>query len=88
MVHLILAAIFGAVFALILLAGPALTSTYAVLLASATVYGFLLWIVNFQIVGALLFPWFTQVNQLVFGFIAHTFFFGTVLGVYLAQAPT
>ncbi|MBI3979637.1 MAG: hypothetical protein HY331_15765 [Chloroflexi bacterium] len=83
--HLILSAIFGVVFALIVAALPQLAASAATLVVAASIYGFLLWIVNFQIIGRLLFPWFLMADQLIAGFIAHTFFYGSVLGAYLAS---
>ncbi len=42
----------------------------------------LLWLVNFYVVAPVLFPWFLMANPVV-QFLAHTFFFGTVLGLSL-----
>ena len=84
-VHFVLSAAFGGVFGVAIRLVPTLAQSSAVLVLSASVYGLLLWLVNFQVIGALFFPWFTQIDQLVFGFIAHTFFFVTPLGLYLAR---
>lgn len=82
-VHFILAAIYGVVFgAVVSFLGP-LRSSRGVLVVAASIYGFLLWILNFYVIAPVLFPWFTQANPLV-QFIAHTFFFGTALGLVLA----
>ena len=77
-VHVVLAVVYGGVFAAIaggLRSGPAIIG-----LASA--YGFALWLLNFYVIAPAAFPWFGDANPTV-QFIAHTVFFGTVLGIYL-----
>lgn len=85
-IHMILSAVFGAVFGLIVAAVPQLMENATNLILSATIYGFLLWVVNFLIIAGVLgiFPWFTQANTVV-QIIAHAFFFGSVLGFYFSQ---
>ncbi len=84
-VHMMLSAIYGIVFALIVAAVPALASSPAALIAAASVYGLVLWLVNFYVVAPLAdWVWFTQSNPVV-QFIAHTVMFGAVLGVYLER---
>jgi hypothetical protein len=52
------------------------------------VLGLPLWLVNFYIIAPAVFPWFTNANPVV-QFLAHTFFFGTALGIYLERVrPT
>ncbi len=80
--HMVFSAIFGIIFALAVAKVPALRSRM-VLIIAASVWGFILWVVNFYVLGpALGRPWFAQTPALL-QFIYHTFFFGTVLGVYL-----
>ncbi|CAN5236683.1 hypothetical protein BH18ACT14_BH18ACT14_17410 [soil metagenome] len=55
--HLTLAATFGIVFALLAWVLP---RRAGILLAAGLVYGLLLYVVNFQILGRTLFPWFTN----------------------------
>ncbi|MBA3377070.1 MAG: hypothetical protein H0U00_14875 [Actinobacteria bacterium] len=55
--HLTLAAFFGIIFALL---ASVLPRRVGVLLAAGVVYGLLLYVVNFQILGRTLFPWFTN----------------------------
>lgn len=77
-VHVALAAIYGAVFAAIaggLRSGPTM-------IGAASAYGFALWLLNFYVIAPAAFPWFGDANPMV-QFIAHTVFFGSVLGVYL-----
>ena len=80
-VHMILAVIFGGAFAFIL---GGLGSAAADIGVGAA-FGLALWLVNFYLIAPVAFPWFTEANPLV-QFIAHTFFFGAVLGWYVWQA--
>jgi uncharacterized membrane protein YagU involved in acid resistance len=77
-VHIILAIVYGLIFGAIatVLRGP---MAYVGL---ATVFGFALWLINFYLIAPFAFPWFQEASPIV-QFIAHTFFFGTVLGFFL-----
>jgi hypothetical protein len=85
-VHMVLSIIFGAIFAAITATVPALRQSGMVLLVVASVFGLALWIINFYVLASLFgWNWFpTQTNPIV-QFIAHTFFYGTVLGLYLSR---
>lgn len=77
-VHVVLAAVYGAVFAAIaggLRSGP-------MIIGAASAYGFALWLLNFYVIAPAAFPWFGDANPMV-QFIAHTVFFGSVLGFAL-----
>lgn len=77
-VHVVLAAVYGAVFAILaggLRSGP-------MIIAAASAYGFALWLLNFYVVAPAVFGWFGDANPMV-QFVAHTVFFGSVLGFYL-----
>jgi hypothetical protein len=76
-VHVVLAVIYGGVFALVF---GGLRSASADIGIGA-LYGFALWLLNFYVIAPAAFPWFTQADPLV-QFVAHTFFFGAVLGWY------
>lgn len=52
-------------------------------MAAGAVFGLLLWVVNFYLISPLAFPWFAMASPLV-QFLAHTFFFGAVLGALFA----
>ena len=80
-VHIVLAVIYGAVFALIFggLRSPAVD------IAVGAAYGLALWLINFYVIAPVMFPWFTEANPII-QFIAHTFFFGAVLGWYMWSA--
>ncbi len=75
--------IYGAVFGAFASTAGFLRNSRWALIGVATVFGFALWIVNFYVVAPILFPWFGMANPVV-QFFAHTFFFGTVLGLVLA----
>ena len=79
-VHVALAAIYGAVFATIF--GRLRSAAADIGIGAA--YGFALWLLNFYVVAPIAFPWFLEANPVV-QFIAHTFFFGAVLGWYVFQ---
>ncbi len=82
-VHMMLSVIFGIVFALLVSYVPALANSTMALLAAASAYGLLLWLVNFYIIAPTAgWVWFTNSNPVV-QFLAHTLMFGTALGFYL-----
>ncbi|MCI0485850.1 MAG: DUF1440 domain-containing protein [Blastocatellia bacterium] len=83
-IHLILSAIYGVIFVgMIGLTGQLNASSRAMLIYG-WLFGLALWIVNFMIIAPAAFRQFTEVDQLWNGLVAHTFFFGTVLGALTA----
>jgi hypothetical protein len=82
-IHFVLSAVYGVVFGAIASGIGFLRSSRAMLILAATLFGFALWIVNFYVIAPIAFPWFAMANPVV-QFLAHTFFFGTVLGLVLA----
>ncbi|MDQ6908966.1 MAG: hypothetical protein M3176_19270 [Chloroflexota bacterium] len=81
--HLVLAIIYGVIFALIVAYLPMLRDSPVMIVIAASLYGFLLWLINFFVLaGAIGRPWFKMLPK---GeqFVYHTFFYGTVLGLYL-----
>lgn len=87
--HLLNSAVYGVIFVYLLVVTNRIASSDRQLLLYGTLYGFAVWVVTILIVGALAFPQFLTMNQFWNGFVAHTFFYGTVLGAYLAVAlPT
>ncbi len=84
-VHMVLSAIYGAVFGAIASAVGVLRANRGVLVGVATVFGLLLWLGNFYVIAPVLFPWFLMANPVV-QFVAHTFFYGTALGLLLGGA--
>lgn len=81
-VHYALSAFYGAVFGTLAAVLGALHNGRMVLVVAASVFGFVLWLANFYAIAPALFPWFLMANPVV-QFIAHTFFFGTALGLML-----
>ncbi len=82
-VHLLLSGIYGVVFGVVASNIASLRASRLALILAASVYGLLLWIVNFSLIAPLAFPWFGMANPIV-QFVAHTFFYGTGLGLLLA----
>jgi uncharacterized membrane protein YagU involved in acid resistance len=84
-IHFILSAIYGGIFGAIAASIRALHTNRWVLIGAATAFGLLLWLVNFYVIAPVLFPWFLMASPVV-QFLAHTFFYGTALGLLLAAA--
>ncbi len=81
--HMVMSMIFGVIFALIVAYVPILRVSPIVTVVVASIYGLLLWLINFYVLApAISRPWFKTAPK---GqqFIYHTFFFGTVFGLYL-----
>ena len=83
LIHLVLSAIYGAMFGALAPTVRALRDDRRALIGAATVFGLLIWIVNFFVIAPVAFPWFAETNGVV-QFFAHTLFYGTVLGLLLA----
>jgi len=88
-IHFILAMLFGvstlALFEAARAVVPRLATFPAMVLFYGAVAGCALWVIDFLIIAPAAFPQFTKVNQFWNGFIAHTVFFGLVLGGYLVM---
>ncbi len=82
-IHFINSAIFGSIFGAIVGLTGALRRSRGALVGAATVFGLVLWIVNFYVIAPIAFPWF-QSAAVPVQFVAHTFFFGTALGLLIA----
>jgi len=85
-VHVVLSILFGLAFVGLLTVFRQLCSSWRMMLVYGSLFGFALWIVNFRIIGSILFPQLLTVDQFWLGFVSHTFFFGMVLGAYFAIA--
>lgn len=81
-VHFILSGIYGVMFGAVSGAVSVLRDNRGTLILAATAFGLALWIFNFYVISPVLFPWFGMANPIV-QFLAHTFFFGTALGLVL-----
>ncbi|MBI4320837.1 MAG: hypothetical protein HY675_20280 [Chloroflexi bacterium] len=82
--HMMLSAIYGVIFVYLLAYTNQLAGSTSLLLLYGSLVGLGLWIVNFLIIAPFVWPQFTMVNQFWMGFVAHTFFYGTVIGGYIA----
>jgi hypothetical protein len=80
-VHLVLAIIYGLIFGVV----ATMLRGAAALIGIGWIYGLALWLVNFYAIAPTTFPWFLDANP-VLQFIAHTFFFGAVLGLWFWNA--
>jgi len=83
-VHLVLSAVYGLIFTYVLAYADQLDASPGVLLLYGTIFGLLLWVVNLLIIAPFAFPQFGMINAFWQGFVAHTVFYGTALGGYVA----
>lgn len=84
LVHLALSAAFGVALAYLAPTVVRSGNGAAALVIAASVFGFLLWIVNFYIIAPIAgWYWFPERTNAIVQFLAHTFAFGSVLGFYL-----
>jgi hypothetical protein len=86
LIHMALSMMYGVAVAIVLRAVPSLARTSTAVLAVASAAGFALWVVNFHVLArALGWPWFPEGTNAVVQIVAHTVFFGTVLGLGLIR---
>lgn len=84
--HFALSAIFGLVYGAINAAlSPATETSYGRQAGLGLVFGAALWLVNFQIIARILYPWFLETPQLV-QLAMHALFFGLPLALMYAAA--
>lgn len=83
-IHMVLSMMYGvAVAGVITLLGSFARSTASVLVVSSLA-GFALWIMNFFVLAGIFgWNWFPETQNVAVQFVAHTFMFGTVLGLVL-----
>jgi hypothetical protein len=83
-VHMVLSVVYGVATAAVLSLIPQLSASSWAVIISASVAGLALWIVNFYVFAPVFgWTWFPNDTNPVVLFVAHTFFYGTVLGIYL-----
>lgn len=83
-VHMMLSAVYGIGVAGVARYLPVMASSAIALITWASLAGLALWLVNFYVVAPITgWTWFPDGTNAVVQFIAHTFFYGTVLGIYL-----
>jgi len=82
--HMMLSAAFGVVFAGVLRSVPTLTGSPVRVLVTTSLAGIGLWLVNFYGIATIAgWPWFPARSNPIVQLFAHTIFFGAVLGLYL-----
>jgi hypothetical protein len=85
-VHLVLAAIFGAIYGLFDGALSAdVRHSYAWQSGLGLLFGTALWLVDIEIVARVVYPWFLEQNQLA-SYALHAVFFGLPLGLMIAAS--
>jgi hypothetical protein len=83
-IHMILSMMYGVVVASVLVLVPALTRSTGLILGSASLAGFALWIVNFFVLARIFgWNWFPDTQSVAVQLVAHMVMFGTVLGLVL-----
>lgn len=81
--HMVLSMMFGVSFVLLLWAVPPLRASAGITVVAASLGGLALWLVNFYVIAPTIGRgWFADADAAQ-QFVAHTFGFGTVLGLYL-----
>jgi hypothetical protein len=81
-VHLILSGIFGIIAAGVFTFAPTLAQSRTLMVITTTIYGLLLWFINFYIIPSFIFEWFFNATPMV-QLVAHGLVFGVTLGFVL-----
>lgn len=90
-VHLFLATLFGSIFGAMLLVAVQLDVVMRgrTIVLAASVYGLMLWLINFYGFAPLAgLSWFPDTTSPSVQFVAHTFCYGAVLGLYIKRTIT
>jgi hypothetical protein len=86
LIHLVLAAVFGLLYGLLNARVPTPTQTdWGKQAGLGVAFGAVLWIVNFQIIARIFFPWFLEAPQFL-QLLAHALVYGLPLGLMYAGA--
>lgn len=81
--HFILSALFGLLWGAIAQSvSRGIRDAWGPHALAATIYGLLLWLVNFQVIARLVYPWFLETGTLT-QLVLHGLAFGLPLGLYL-----
>jgi hypothetical protein len=84
LIHMVLSMMYGVMVAGVISLVPLPSRSTASVLAVSSIAGFALWIVNFFVLAGIFgWNWFPDTQNVAVQLIAHTFMFGTVLGVML-----
>ncbi len=85
-IHMMNSAVYGAAFGAVVAFLPAAARQRSVLLVAATLFGVLLWVVNFFVIAPIAgWRWFPDGTDHLVQFVAHAFFYGTLLGAYVGR---
>ncbi len=85
-VHLILSGVFGGIYGLFDAAlSRELRASFAWQAGLGLVFGVALWLVDFQIIARVIYPWFLSSQQMTMALL-HAVFFGLPLGLMIAGA--
>ena len=88
-IHMVLSMMYGVGVAAVLRFVPSLARSNGSILAVASAAGFLLWFVNFHLLARTLgWAWFPDGTNAAVQIVAHTVFFGSVLGLGLVASRT
>jgi len=83
-VHFVLSALFGLIWGAVAKSvSRGIRDDFGAHAVAAMIYGLLLWLVNFQVIARVVYPWFVEMNQLA-PILLHVVTFGLPLGLYLA----
>lgn len=86
LVHLVLSALFGAIYGGVLAGlGRGARESAGAGAALGVIFGFALWLVNFQVIARVLYPWFLDAPQAMHA-VLHAVFYGLPLGVLVGAA--
>lgn len=82
-IHAMLSMVFAMIF-IAVVQPPSTTRSSSLRLVSSSIFGCVLWVVNFYVIAPVFnVSWFGNMMPPVIPFLAHTFFYGCVLGVVL-----
>ncbi len=82
--HFVLSAVFGLAWGFVASGVPqGIRDNMGAHTAAAGVYGFVIYLLTFQIIARGFYPWFLEMNQVLWA-VMHVLFFGIPLGLYLA----
>ncbi|WP_373047687.1 hypothetical protein [Vulgatibacter sp.] len=82
-VHFVLSALFGLIWgATAKSVSRGIRDSWGAHAVAAMIYGLVIWLVNFQVIARVVYPWFLQTNALA-QILLHALAFGLPLGLYL-----
>jgi hypothetical protein len=82
-VHLMISAFYGVVFLFLHWELKRHDETRERLILDGALFGFAIWVINFFVIAPRAYPQFLVLDPVWIGLVAHAFFFGAALGVYV-----